>query len=137
MDRKRTEALLYRVQRGDISPQDAAEELCGETDLAYVNIDWERKERTGEAEVIYGEGKTAEQLVGIVQKMLLHRQENILVTRLSREKFETLLAADLPAVYYDTARIAVVNSQEKVKAEGIIAWWRPEHLTCRWPRRPP
>ncbi len=121
MDRKRTEALLYRVQRGDISPQDAAEELCGETDLAYVNIDWERKERTGEAEVIYGEGKTAEQLVGIVQKMLLHRQENILVTRLSREKFETLLAADLPAVYYDTARIAVVNSQEKVKAEGIIA----------------
>lgn len=69
-------------------------------ELEYANIDYEREKRTGVPEIIYCEGKTGEQIKGIVQNMRAHGQEHILGTRCSREKYEAAKEA-CPELKYD------------------------------------
>ncbi|MDR2359773.1 MAG: nickel pincer cofactor biosynthesis protein LarB [Oscillospiraceae bacterium] len=77
-------------------------------DLGYAKVDHHRAERTGVGEVIYGQSKTPEQITGIVSAMYGRGAENVLITRLDKDKFNEL---ELPcgAAYNETARIAVVN----------------------------
>ena len=59
------------------------------TDLPYATVDHERPERQGAAEVIYGEGKSAAQIVGIA-RALLRRGQTLLVTRVDDAKAEAV-----------------------------------------------
>lgn len=77
-------------------------------DLGYAKVDLHRKMRQGAAEVIYGEGKTVEQIAGIVAAMKQHGQGRILITRLSAEKAEKL-AESLDFEYNKLARCAVIG----------------------------
>ncbi len=56
----------------------------------YAQIDYERKKRTGSSEVIYGAGKTWQQIEGIILNMKEHGQNNILATRVDKEKYKYL-----------------------------------------------
>lgn len=56
----------------------------------YAQIDYGRKKRTGASEVIYGAGKTAQQIEGIILNMQENGQNNILATRVSEEKYTYL-----------------------------------------------
>ncbi|MCR5545890.1 MAG: nickel pincer cofactor biosynthesis protein LarB [Lachnospiraceae bacterium] len=92
--------FLEQVKRGEISVDEAALELKKQPfyDVGYAKVDMHRKIRQGVGEVIYGEGKTPEQIVGIVSVMVKNGQEHILVTRVDEEKMEAVvkLLVDVP-----------------------------------------
>ena len=85
-------------------------------DLGFAKVDLERAERQGVAEVIFGEGKTPEQISGIVSSILSGGERGVLITRLSKEKFEKL-HVNGRIEYFPEARVAVVG--EKKRADGI------------------
>ncbi len=80
--------ILEDLEAGGISVDDALLALKTEPyrELGYAKVDLHRKIRQGASEVIYGEGKTADQIVGIVHAMLEVEQERILITRLDEAK---------------------------------------------------
>ncbi|QAA23476.1 nickel pincer cofactor biosynthesis protein LarB [Sporolactobacillus terrae] len=111
-------------ETGCLKPEhgEAGQALQGNTfaDLGFAKVDLSREQRNGYPEVIYGEGKTAEQIIGIIQAMR-KQTVNILCTRLSSDKFETIKKATPDAVYYKTARCALVNRAEVKQTQSYIA----------------
>ena len=101
-------SLLRAVQSGDLSPEDALVQLklSPFEDLGYAKVDGHRAVRQGTAEVIYGQSKTPEQILGILETM--HRQgcENVLVTRIPQETAD-ILSARFPVRYEPLSRLAV------------------------------
>ena len=94
-------------------------------ELGFANIDLERRERTGIAEVIYGEGKSAEQIVQIVRQMYEHGEEHVLITRVDGEKAgivnRELEKVDIISNRYDDARIVVAGGDHSPDGVGRIA----------------
>ena len=82
--------MLEGVRNGEIAVEDAmkAMKLAPFEDLGYAKIDHHRAIRQGAAEVIYGAGKTPEQIAGIVTVMRQRGQKRILITRMSAEAAE-------------------------------------------------
>ncbi len=105
-----TKAILEAVKEGALSVDEALLKLktAPFEDIGFAKIDFHRKIRQGAAEVIYGAGKTAEQIAGIIDAMKKSGQERILVTRLSQEKADALKAA-CSFEYFDEAQAAVVG----------------------------
>ena len=97
MEREELLALLNAVRAGDMPPEEAAGRLerSGFENLGYARVDHSRARRQGAAEVIFGQGKTAEQIEGIVHSMIGRGTGNILITRLSGEK-EAVLRGKFP-----------------------------------------
>ena len=85
----------------------------------YADIDLNRSVRQGIPEVIYGAGKTAEQIVGIASAMKERGIANILITRLDPEKAEQVRQG-LEFTYDEVARIGIVNRQETEKQGKIV-----------------
>ncbi|MBS4197198.1 nickel pincer cofactor biosynthesis protein LarB [Lederbergia citri] len=122
------EHILEAVQKGELSVQDAMEKLKPQEELGYATLDLQREARTGFPEVIYGEGKTSEQILGIFTKLMEHH-DKVLATRVSLEKAHFLLEKmslmypDQTLYYHESARtFHWINStyQEKWK-KGYIA----------------
>ncbi len=110
MNRRDLEQLLVRVQRGEETVAGALTMLRDfpSADLGFARPDTHRELRTGLPEVIFGEGKTTEQIVAIAERLIAHGQ-NVLVTRVDPER-ATALTARLPALeYHAEARLAVVT----------------------------
>ena len=110
MDKDLLINLLKSVADGKTCVADAAERLdhMAYEDITYAHIDHHRSLRKGFPEVIFGEGKTAEQIVGIMDKM--QGQENIiLVTRIDQEKADAVLSQFPEAVYHTDARMVVLE----------------------------
>src|SRR5207253_6039261 len=86
VDRGRLTELLVAVQRGECGVDDALERLRGMPyeDLDFAKLDHHRALRNGFPEAILGEGKTAEQVVAIAERMAA-AGGNVLVTRLDPE----------------------------------------------------
>ena len=100
--------LLERVQSGDVSVSDAAGELrdLPYQDLGYARLDHHRPIRTGWPEVVFGEGKTPEQIAGIVHAMA-GRGFPVLVTRASVRAFEAVKQLLPAAEFHREARCIV------------------------------
>ena len=110
MDKNLLLKTLESVANGQVSAEDGAEKLqhMAYEDITYAHIDHHRSLRKGFPEVIFGEGKTAEQIVGIMEKMI--GQENIiLVTRTDRQKAEVVRSHFPKAVYHADARMIVMQ----------------------------
>ena len=94
-------------------------------ELGFANIDLERRERTGVAEVIYGAGKSAEQITEIVRQMYAHGEKHVLITRVEEEKAvkvaEILNEVDIISNIYKEARIVVAGGNIPVDGIGRIA----------------
>ena len=89
--------MLERVAAGELTPEQAEGMLAGQgfTDLGFAKVDTQRAARTGAGEVVYGAGKTAEQIAKICRALAAAGQPCVLVTRLDAEKareVERLLA---------------------------------------------
>ena len=82
------EALLEQVKTGSLSVEEAAKALKAApfADLDYAKVDLHRQLRQGVSEVIYGAGKTPEQITGIVRALEANGQDRVLVTRLDQAK---------------------------------------------------
>lgn len=106
MDEKTLTRLLQQVKGGKVSVDEAVGQLkdLPFAELGYATLDTHRSLRFGFPEVVLGEPKTAEQVLGIVGK-LVERKQTVLVTRLQPEKAEALLAAFPKGRYHDVARI--------------------------------
>ncbi len=88
MEQSELRKLLEAVRDGSTSPDEAVTLLkeAPFTELGYAVIDNHRQLRQGFAEVIYGAGKTKEQILGIAQQMYDSGVRTILITRMSPEK---------------------------------------------------
>ena len=60
------------------------------TDIGYAKPDHDRVRRQGAGEVIYGEGKTVQQIVGICRELMRAGQKRVLITRVNDEKMAAL-----------------------------------------------
>lgn len=73
----------------------------GTADLGYARLDLDRLRRTGDAEVVLGEGKTTEQVVGALTALhAAHPDRGVLATRLSADA-QDAVRRDLPAAVVD------------------------------------
>lgn len=96
--------ILLQLQKGEMD-LDQAELLLKEepvADLGYANLDLNRRHRQGMAEVIYGAGKTADQIAGIIDTMWSRGQGTLLVTRIDPDKYKAV-ADFLPSMEEDAA----------------------------------
>ena len=110
--------ILEAVQKGDLTIEEAllAIKKAPFEDIGFAKIDLHRNVRQGAAEVIYGAGKTPEQIAGILQVMKKNHQENILITRLIPEAAEKL--SQTYVLHYDSqAKIAYTG--EIPQPDGI------------------
>lgn len=89
-------------------------------ELSYAKIDYDREQRTGVPEIIYCEGKTAEQVAGIVQNMRDHGAEHILGTRCSREKYEAAREVCPELIFDELARVICYNPKPFPLNKGKI-----------------
>ena len=114
-------ALLQAVQDGTVSVDDALLQLKQQPfeDLGYAKVDLHRKVRQGANEVIYGAGKTPEQIIGILEKMAQNGQKNVLITRLDQDKAD-LISKKVPLTYYENAKIAVSGEMAAPGGIGTI-----------------
>ncbi len=118
--------ILEEVQNGGMSVDSAYLKLKEEPfeDIGYAKVDLHRKIRQGAGEIIYGAGKTAEQICGICDAMIRHSQSRILITRMDREKSDVLKAhlADqaLPYTYHEDARIGIIGSMPEPDGIGRV-----------------
>jgi NCAIR mutase (PurE)-related protein len=123
VDRDRLRALLLAVRQGEVDPEDALEDLIRLpfVDTPHARVDIHRALRKGLPEVVFGPGKTAEQIVGIV-RVLLGEGQTVLATRVEREVAEEVLS-ELPEGDYDqTARLLWYGPVEPpILGKGTIA----------------
>ncbi len=118
MDPKALREMLEAVQRGETNVDDALVTLrdLPFRDLGFANIDHHRALRIGHPEVIYGAGKTAAQLLGIVREIAAHGQ-NVLATRVSPEAGDWLMT-QVPALHYDSLSRTLVLEQRHIELRG-------------------
>ena len=113
--------LLEAVKSGETSVDDALLEIkkAPFEDIGYAKVDLHRKIRQGAAEVIYGAGKTPEQIAGIVEAMLKNGQERILITRMSPEAAE-YVAQFHPLDYHKESKVGIVGAMPVPNGIGKI-----------------
>ena len=85
-------------------------------DLGFARVDLQRQARQGVGEVVYGAGKTPEQIVGILSAMAAHGQKNVLITRLSSDAAREVNVG-FPITYYEEAHLAIAG--EFPEPDGI------------------
>ena len=126
MDKAELKELLRQVAEGSLSPEDAALKLKMEPIRKvgdYAKVDMHRGIRQGVPEVIYGSGKTSEQILGIAETMLGNGQKTVLVTRMTRETAD-YIRAGLPEgtafQYHEAARAAVIGELPRPTGAGRI-----------------
>ena len=102
--------LLEEVQSGSVSVDDALLKIkmAPFEDIGYAKVDLHRRVRQGAAGVIYGAGKTPEQIAGIIVTMRRHGQNRILITRMSEEAAE-YVANTVPLDYRKDAKVGIVG----------------------------
>ena len=129
----RTRDILKGVRQGTVSVDEALLALREEPfkDLGYAKVDLHRQMRQGASEVIYGEGKTAEQIVGILRALAEAGQDRVLVTRLDADKAAEVerglsaasdpsVAADLRFSYYPEARLGMLGRMPEPSGIGTV-----------------
>ena len=101
-------ALLEALAGGELSVSEALDRIrhLPFTDVEGARVDHHRELRTGTPEVIFGEGKTATQIVTIAREMV-ERSGAVLVTRIDPDKAATLVAALDGIEHYAEARLAM------------------------------
>ena len=113
--------MLEAVRSGEISVDEAllAIKKAPFEDIGYAKVDMHRGIRQGAPEVIYGAGKTAEQMLGIIEAMQQNGQQTILITRLSSEAAECISAVyDMD--YRQEARAGVIGKMPVPDGIGRI-----------------
>lgn len=114
--------LLEDVKSGSVEIEQAYKEIKAlpYEDLGFAKLDHHRSIRNGYPEVIYCEGKTNNQIVEIVQRLML-KNNNILATRASRDVYNAISEITCDAEYHSDARIVIIKRQKIVVTDKIIA----------------
>lgn len=121
LDKNSIEKLLLAIQEGEINIDQAVDKLkvMPFEDIGYAKVDYHRGLRNGFPEVIFCQGKSVEQIRGIVTNMI-QRQVNVLGTRITKEVFEALGNIHDDLVFYEEANImTLINKPAEKKAMHI------------------
>jgi NCAIR mutase (PurE)-related protein len=121
MNSNELKELLEGVKNGSVEIDHAFKEIKSlpYEDLGYAKLDHHRSIRNGYPEVVYCEGKTNKQIVGIIERLML-KNNNILATRASREVYDAISEITCDAEYHIDARVVVVKRQKIVVSEKQI-----------------
>lgn len=115
--------LLSQVQNGEITPEEARLRLRMQPfeDLGYAKVDHHRILRQGTPEVVYGAGKTADQIVGISGSLIDGGAECVIITRMDAASADPLLTLGKPVRYFPDAKLCIVGNVPIPKNDGYIA----------------
>lgn len=121
MDRKWIQALLEQVKVGTVDVPEAMEQLRNfpVSEVPGARIDSQRALRTGYPEVIFCLGKSRDQIVAIVDRMLADGSD-VLATRCPAEVAEEIVAMNSSAVYYERSSVLWIQSRKKRPKGGLI-----------------
>jgi NCAIR mutase (PurE)-related protein len=122
MNPERLKELLRQVSAGTLSADAALDQLRSMPfdDLGFAKVDHHRALRTGFPEVIFGAGKTAEQIIEIARS-LNDGAHNVLITRLDPEPAAQLRAAFPSLSYSAHARVAtIIHTPPPIVGRGQI-----------------
>ncbi|MEA3279506.1 MAG: 1-(5-phosphoribosyl)-5-amino-4-imidazole-carboxylate carboxylase, partial [Thermodesulfobacteriota bacterium] len=118
MNIKKLNKLLSSVAAGKTSIEDAAGKLTHISfeDIDYAHIDHNRSLRKGFPEVIFGQGKSADQIIGIMERMTF--QENVvLITRIDKQNADKVVSHFPDSTYHKDARM-VIWEKDKMPNQG-------------------
>ena len=129
MNREQLADLLHRIAAGSTTPEEGLTQLrfLPYEDLGFAHVDHHRSLRQGIPEVIYGAGKTVDQITAIAER-ILNQNSDLLATRVSGEAAEALLALDARAEYNAVARTVVVRHEPGKATEGDDPGRRGRHV---------
>ena len=121
MEQKELRSLLEEVAAGKTDIDSAMLKLKIQPfeDLGFVKIDHHRGIRQGAAEVIYGAGKTPEQIAKIADRLFSSGQKTVLITRMSKEAAE-VVGKGLPLMYYETAKTGIIGEIPEPYTDSAI-----------------
>jgi NCAIR mutase (PurE)-related protein len=125
MTAKELLALLEAVQQGSMDPADAQQRVLQFVrqapfeDLGFARVDHHRPLRQGFPEVVFGQGKTADQVAAIAEK-IAGRGHSLLVTRTSADAYSAVHARLPSAVFHDTARAITLRQGDIIPGTGFI-----------------
>ncbi len=115
MNRENLKLILSKIASGNLTVEEAEQHLLhlDFENIEFAQIDHHRSLRKGFPEVIFGEGKTSDQVIGILQKMSLS-ESIILVTRLEKEKADIIKPLFKDADYFEDARLLWIKKKDPV-----------------------
>jgi len=116
--------ILESVKAGVLAPGEAIERLkhLPFEDLGFAKIDHHRALRQGFAEVIFGKGKTPQQVAAIVRAMLRQKdsRHNILVTRASAKLFAPVKKLNRAAKFHALSGLITIERSAEITGKGTI-----------------
>jgi pyridinium-3,5-biscarboxylic acid mononucleotide synthase len=126
MNTTHLQTILEDVQRGTVSPAAAQEQVLQFLrqapffeDLGFARVDHHRAVRQGFPEVIFGPGKTPQQIAEIADRIVA-RGHSLLVTRVDRSAFDAVRTRVPTATYHDTARAITLRQEDVQPGRGTI-----------------
>ncbi|MBW8713250.1 MAG: nickel pincer cofactor biosynthesis protein LarB [Acidobacteria bacterium] len=125
MNRLQLRALLDQVQSGALTPESAHDQLLQYLrhspfeNLEFARIDHHRSVRQGFPEVVYGAGKTPEQIAAIAERIVA-AGHNLLVTRTNVEAFDAVRCRVPAASFHEHARTITLRTSELPAGRGTI-----------------
>lgn len=122
MDRTKLKSMLAAYRAGLVAEEALIDELerLPYEDLGFARIDHHRSLRLGFPEVIFGAGKTAEQIRVLFEK-LAAQNPNVLVTRTDETVFEAVHPAIPEARYHAAARAISLQRDTERRGKGVIS----------------
>ncbi|MDX2268555.1 MAG: nickel pincer cofactor biosynthesis protein LarB [Bryobacter sp.] len=121
MNQDQMRDLFAQVQKGELTPEQATERMkhLPFEDIDFAKVDHHRALRHGMPEVIFGQGKTPDQVAAIAAK-LAERGQNVLATRVSAEAAAAVLARLPEAVYHPLSRLVILEREKRMLGKGKI-----------------
>ncbi len=113
--------VLQAVENHELSPEQAFIKIKMEPidDIGFAKVDHHRELRQGAAEVIYGEGKTGEQITAISKSLLAAGETPVLITRMSKESAE-IVSRELNLRYDERSRVGIIGEIPVPDGKGTI-----------------
>ena len=114
--------ILDQVAKGQLKPAAAAQHIDAsrEKNLGFARVDTDRLRRRGFPEVIFSQGKSADQIVKIIAA-LNESGQNVLATRATQSQYEAVRKAFPKAVFHEAARIIALDVQPVAPTTGLVA----------------
>lgn len=121
MEQKGIKEVLEQLANGKVSVEEAMLKIKTEPfeELGFAKLDHHRAVRQGVAEVVYGAGKTPEQILKIAQAMINRGQKNVLITRMSKEASE-YVQSEIDLKYFEIAKVGIFGEMPKAYGKGKI-----------------
>ncbi len=124
MDERDIRSLLERLRAGHLTTSEALDRLrhMPFEDLGFAKIDHHRALRQGYAEVIFGRGKTPQQIAQIVRGMLRVKgsKQNILITRADRKSFTVVCRVSRAAKFHPLSGVIAIRRNREITGKGTV-----------------